>query len=114
MPPWCLRLLEWYYHARREMPWRGHPDAYAVWVSEIMLQQTQVNTVRPYFERFLQLFPDVFALASATDEALLKEAKRLINASKHPKKHRLSAYGIVWAITGAVCTGIIWLITALV
>lgn len=72
MPPWCLRLLEWYYHARREMPWRGHPDAYAVWVSEIMLQQTQVNTVRPYFERFLQLFPDVFALASATDEALLK------------------------------------------
>ncbi len=49
-----------------------------------------------------------------TDEALLKEAKRLINASKHPKKHRLSAYGIVWAITGAVCTGIIWLITALV
>ena len=49
-----------------------------------------------------------------TDEALLKEAKRLINASKHPKKHQLSAYGIVWAITGAVCTGIIWLITALV
>lgn len=54
------------------MPWRGHPDAYAVWVSEIMLQQTQVDTVRPYFARFLKAFPTIEALASAEDEPLLK------------------------------------------
>ena len=72
MNDWCQRLLAWYQTARREMPWRGHPDAYAVWVSEIMLQQTQVNTVRPYFERFLATFPDIPTLAAATDDALLK------------------------------------------
>lgn len=65
-------LLTWYYAYRREMPWRGHPDPYAVWVSEVMLQQTQVETVRPYFTRFLQAFPTLPALAAATDDALLK------------------------------------------
>lgn len=54
------------------MPWRGHADPYAVWVSEIMLQQTQVDTVRPYFVRFMETFPTIEALARATDDALLK------------------------------------------
>lgn len=72
MPDWCDRLLQWYHLAKREMPWRGHPDPYAVWVSEIMLQQTQVNTVRPYFERFLKTFPNIVALAEASDDTLLK------------------------------------------
>lgn len=54
------------------MPWRGHPDPYAVWVSEIMLQQTQVDTVRPYFERFLIRFPTVQALATAPLQDVLK------------------------------------------
>ena len=65
-------LLAWYRAHKREMPWRGHPDPYAVWVSEIMLQQTQVETVRPYFARFLKAFPTVEALARAEDEPLLK------------------------------------------
>ncbi len=65
-------LLAWYRINKREMPWRGHPDAYAVWVSEIMLQQTQVDTVRPYFTRFLTAFPTVQSLAQAEDEPLLK------------------------------------------
>jgi len=65
-------LLAWYHANKREMPWRGHPDPYAVWVSEIMLQQTQVNTVRPYFARFMARFPDVASLAAATDDHLLK------------------------------------------
>lgn len=65
-------LLAWYHANRREMPWRGHPDPYAVWVSEIMLQQTQVDTVRPYFSRFLRAFPTISALAAAADEPLLK------------------------------------------
>ncbi|MEZ4374878.1 MAG: A/G-specific adenine glycosylase [Polyangiaceae bacterium] len=61
-------LLEWYQAHRRELPWRRDSDPYAVWVSEMMLQQTQVATVIPYFERWLKLFPDVNALAAA-DEA---------------------------------------------
>ncbi|HRR35143.1 MAG TPA: A/G-specific adenine glycosylase [Kiritimatiellia bacterium] len=66
------RLLEWYDANRREMPWRDHPDPYAVWVSEIMLQQTQVETVRGYFERFLQALPTVAALAAAPQQQVLK------------------------------------------
>jgi A/G-specific adenine glycosylase len=66
------RLLAWYDAHKREMPWRGHPDPYAVWVSEIMLQQTQVETVRGFFARFLEAFPSVAALASAPQQAVLK------------------------------------------
>ncbi len=54
------------------MPWRGHPDPYAVWISEIMLQQTQVVTAGPYFERFVARFPSIAALAAAPAEAVLK------------------------------------------
>ena len=72
MEPWVSDLLAWYRSRERPMPWRGHPDPYAVWVSEIMLQQTQVETVRPYFTRFLAAFPDIPALAAAEDEPLLK------------------------------------------
>ncbi len=66
------RLLAWYDANKREMPWRGHPDPYAVWVSEIMLQQTQVETVRGYFARFLDAFPSLAALAAAPQQAVLK------------------------------------------
>ena len=68
----CRSLLAWYDENRREMPWRGHPDAYAVWVSEIMLQQTQVETVRGYFQRFIDAFPTVAALAAAPQQRVLK------------------------------------------
>lgn len=70
--PWVKALLAWYHREKREMPWRGHPNAYAVWISEIMLQQTQVDTVRPYFHRFLEAFPTIADLAAAPDEPLLK------------------------------------------
>jgi A/G-specific adenine glycosylase len=69
---WPQHLLRWYRSAKREMPWRGHPDPYAVWLSEIMLQQTRVETVRPYFSRFLKDFPTISTLASAPEQALLK------------------------------------------
>lgn len=65
-------LLAWYHANKRAMPWRGHPSPYAVWVSEIMLQQTQVETVRPFFTRFMKRFPTLQALAQADDEAVLK------------------------------------------
>ena len=59
------RLLEWYDANKRDLPWRYTRDPYAIWISEIMLQQTRVETVIPYYERFLQRFPDVEKLASA-------------------------------------------------
>lgn len=66
------RLLAWFdVHGRHDLPWQRDPDAYSVWVSEIMLQQTQVTTVIPYYERFIARFPDVESLAAAnTDEVL--------------------------------------------
>jgi A/G-specific adenine glycosylase len=58
-------LLGWYGRHRRPLPWRATRDPYAIWISEAMLQQTRVETVIPYYERFLERFPDVRALASA-------------------------------------------------
>lgn len=65
------RLLAWYDEHARDLPWRRTRDPYAIWVSEIMLQQTRVETVIPYFERFLARFPDVATLANATEDAVL-------------------------------------------
>lgn len=61
-------LLEWFDKNKRQMPWRERRDAYSIWVSEVMLQQTQVDTVRPYYERFMKRFPTVQDLAKATQE----------------------------------------------
>ena len=69
--PWDA-LLAWYRANKREMPWRGSRDPYAVWLSETMLQQTRIETVRGYFARFLARFPDVRALAAAPLPAVLK------------------------------------------
>ena len=64
-------LLGWYRKRRRDLPWRRTRDPYAVWISEAMLQQTRVETVIPYYERFLERFPDVASLATAElDEVL--------------------------------------------
>ncbi len=65
-------LMTWYYANARKLPWRENPDAYRVWVSEIMLQQTRVEAVKPYYKRFLEKYPDVLALAEAKEEELLK------------------------------------------
>jgi len=65
-------LGDWYDRARRDLPWRRSRDPYAIWVSEVMLQQTQVRTVIPYYERFMQLFPSIRHLARADEQALLK------------------------------------------
>jgi A/G-specific adenine glycosylase len=59
------RLLAWYRANHRDLPWRRTRDRYAIWVSELMLQQTRVETVIPYYERFLERFPDVGSLADA-------------------------------------------------
>jgi A/G-specific adenine glycosylase len=64
-------LLRWYRRNRRDLPWRRTRDPYAVWVSEVMLQQTRVAVVVPYFEKFLRRFPGVRALARASDDEVL-------------------------------------------
>lgn len=65
------RLLSWYRRHHRRLPWRDEPTPYRVWISELMLQQTQVATVLPYFERFIKRFPDVRALARAREQEVL-------------------------------------------
>ena len=65
-------LLEYYDAHRRILPWREEPTAYRVWVSEIMLQQTRVEAVKPYFARFMEALPDIKSLAEADEEQLLK------------------------------------------
>ncbi len=82
------RLLEWYDLEQRQLPWRGHPDAYAVWVSEIMLQQTRVETVIPYFERWMQRFPTIQALASASEQEVLQSWEGLGYYSRARNLHK--------------------------
>jgi len=65
-------LLRWFGEQARDLPWRQTDDPYAIWISEIMLQQTQVATVRPYYERFLRRFPTVEKLARARLDSILK------------------------------------------
>lgn len=70
---WPNRLLEWFeVNRREELPWRRDHDPYRIWVSEIMLQQTRVETVKPYFENWLSLFPTPEALAEASEDDVLR------------------------------------------
>lgn len=68
----CKPLLKWYNENRRSLPWREEPTPYHVWVSEIMLQQTRVEAVKPYYKRFLENLPDINSLAAAPEQLLLK------------------------------------------
>lgn len=65
-------LLQWYDSHARILPWRESPEPYAVWISEIMLQQTRVEAVKPYFERWLRVLPDIASLAEAQDQVVMK------------------------------------------
>ena len=69
---WELDLCDWFDQNKRSMPWRSQSNAYYIWISEMMLQQTQVSTVIPYFNRFIQQFPDINSLAKANLDAVLK------------------------------------------
>jgi len=66
------KLLSWYDKNKRDLPWRRERDPYKIWVSEVMLQQTRVDTVIPYYERFMQRFPTLKDLASASEEEVIK------------------------------------------
>lgn len=91
------RLLDWYERHRRDLPWRRSHDPYAIWVAEIMLQQTRVETATDYFERFLTRFPSIHALASAPLDDVLKaweglgyyaRARNLHKAARHLVQER--------------------------
>jgi len=66
------KLIAWYRENKRDLPWRKQNDPYSIWVSEIMLQQTKVDTVIPYYQRFMERFPTMEDLAQATEEEVLK------------------------------------------
>lgn len=93
-------LLDWYDLNARILPWREQPQAYRVWVSEIMLQQTRVEAVKPYFDRFIEALPDVESLAGAEEETLLKlwEGLGYYNRVKNMKK----AAGIIMKDYGGI------------
>jgi len=82
------KLLAWYRRAKRDLPWRGTADPYRIWISEIMLQQTRVAAVIPYYHRFLEAFPDVEALASSNEEKLLATWAGLGYYSRARNLHR--------------------------
>ena len=65
-------IVEWYQNNKRDLPWRNGANAYHIWVSEIMLQQTRVEAVKSYYEAFLKAFPTIEELANAPEERLLK------------------------------------------
>lgn len=84
------KLLNWYHANKRTLPWRGPlaASAYAVWVSEIMLQQTRVETVIPYFEKWMRLFPTLGALANASEHDVLNAWEGLGYYSRARNLHR--------------------------
>jgi len=84
------KLLDWFHKHGRDLPWRRTRDPYAIWISEIMLQQTQVDTVIPYYQRFLKSFPTVRRLAEADLSKVLKAWEGLGYYSRARNLHRAS------------------------
>jgi len=93
-------LLSWYKNHARVLPWRENPEPYRVWISEIMLQQTRVEAVKPYFERFMAALPDTAALAAVPEDRLFKlwEGLGYYNRARNLKK----AAGVVMEQYGGV------------
>lgn len=94
--PITIALLDWYAKNARSLPWRGRSSPYAVWVSEIMLQQTRVETVIPYYTRWMERFPDPLSVANASEEEVLRyweglgyyaRARNLYHAARLLQQH---------------------------
>ena len=85
-------LLPWFdAHGRHDLPWQAEPTPYRVWVSEVMLQQTQVDTVKPYFERFIARFPDPATLAAAPADEVMRHWSGLGYYARARNLHRAAA-----------------------
>jgi A/G-specific adenine glycosylase len=98
---WTDDLLTWYKRQQRDLPWRNSNDPYAIWVSEIMLQQTRVETVIPYFNRWMRSYPDVYALASASRQDVLSHWEGLGYYRRAHNLHR-AAQQVVDEYDGAI------------
>jgi A/G-specific adenine glycosylase len=89
MSEFAARVLNWFDgHGRKDLPWQQNINPYRVWISEIMLQQTQVQTVIPYYERFMQSFPDLASLAAANIDAVLQHWSGLGYYARARNLHR--------------------------
>lgn len=86
--PIARDLLTWYAARRRSLPWRDHPRPYAVWVAEIMAQQTRLESMLPYYQRWMQRFPDVRSLATADEQEVLALWEGLGYYSRARNLHR--------------------------
>src|SRR5690625_4732525 len=95
------KLLQWYDLHQRQLPWRQTKDPYKIWISEVMLQQTQVKTVIPYYRYFTKTFPTVFELAMAKEQDILKAWEGLGFYSRARNLHH-AAKEIVHAHGGKV------------
>ncbi|HOZ45929.1 MAG TPA: A/G-specific adenine glycosylase [Candidatus Hydrogenedentes bacterium] len=91
-PPIRRALLRWFRSQARDLPWRRTHDPYAVWISEIILQQTRIDQGLPYFERFIAAFPDVAALAHASEDAVLKRWEGLGYYSRARNLHKAAQH----------------------
>jgi len=98
-------LLDWYQRAGRDLPWRRRQDPYAIWISEVMLQQTQVQTVIPYYGRWLRAFPNLETLAAADQQTVLKawqglgyysRARNLHRAAQIIRQHHGGRFPLCW------------------
>jgi A/G-specific adenine glycosylase len=92
-------LIKWYLQNKRELPWRGTTNPYAIWLSEIMLQQTRVAQGTPYFLAFSAAFPTVFDLAEANEEEVLKLWQGLGYYSRARNLHKTAQY-VAWELSG--------------
>jgi len=103
--PFATSLLRWFRREARDLPWRRTRDPYAIWISEVMLQQTQIATVLPYYDRWMRRFPDVKSLAAARLDTVLKaweglgyyaRARHLHRAAKNIAKDRFPTTRSGW------------------
>ncbi len=93
MTDFSERLLGWFdEHGRKDLPWQQPKEAYRIWVSEVMLQQTQVQAVIPYFERFMARFPDVVTLADAAQDDVLQQWSGLGYYARARNLHRAAQF----------------------
>jgi len=97
------KLLAWYAQHQRRFPWRQHPDPYAVWVSEIMAQQTRIETMLPYFQRWMERFPTIASLAQASQHDVLNMWEGLGYYSRARNLH-LAAQQVVESFGGQLPT----------
>ena len=98
------RLLRWFGHHRRDLPWRASRDPYRIWVAEVMLQQTRIAAVIPYYDRFLDRFPNVRALARARQQDVLKLWSGLGYYSRARNLHKAAKEIVTYAgLFGAGC-----------